>query len=62
MEVLRLLRNYLEAAGDRAGPIRMKLGKEFDAPPRSVLLRRLSTWDAAIGKALSLADEVVDRD
>lgn len=63
VEVLRLLRNYLEAAGDSAGLDSYgNWAEEFDAPALSVLLHRFTTWDQAIEKALSLADEVVDRD
>ncbi|WP_435769691.1 helicase associated domain-containing protein [Nocardioides sp. SYSU DS0651] len=63
VEVLRLLRIYLETAGEWAGPDSYdSWAEEFDAPPRSVLLRRFATWDQAVGKALSLADEVIDRD
>lgn len=63
VEVLRLLQNYLEAAGSQPGLDSYEnWAEEFDGPPLSVVLRRFDTWDSAIGKALSLTDEVVDRD
>lgn len=63
VEVLRLLRNYLRAAGDKVGLDSYdSWAEEFDAPPRTVLTRRFSTWDSAIASALSLTDEVADGD